>query len=336
MNYEIISKHRTELMGAAIIGILFCHLRECLEIHDVFVPSLISLFSRGICGVDIFMLLSGFGLYYSYRNNSNIHEFYKNRIFRLLPAYFIVAIPYWLIIDIFRAQKPFYEFLKDLLFISFFQKGTSIFWFIPAIFIFSLIFPILWSFLFGKCLSGIDSIGVKTCFLLTAAIAVDSLCLNLIPWYQNITIMAGRFPAFIIGIYLGYKSYLKEEISIFMLLLIPGVKILLHFLYNIPALNNFLNLFNIHYLDTVLGLLVFEILLIILNFFDPTIISKPLILLGQITLEVYLLHMALLTLFENPANYCWYVIICVITPTITGWILHCMLEKREKFFPFSF
>ena len=198
MNYEIISKHRTELMGIATAGVLLCHIRECFEIHHVPAPEIVVLLSRLICVGDLFIMLSGFGLYYSYMKTPDLRSFYRKRLVRTLPAYFVVAVPYWFIVDFIKTQKPFYEFFKDLFFISFFENGTSIFWYICAIFMFALIFPILWFFLFGNGFSYIQSNGVKVCLLIVIVAVIDTLCIRNILWFQNIIIMTGRLPAFII------------------------------------------------------------------------------------------------------------------------------------------
>ena len=335
MNYEIISKHRTELMGIATAGVLLCHIRECFEIHHVPVPGIIVLLSRLIVVGDLFIMLSGFGLYYSYMKSPDLKSFYRKRFVRTLPAYFIVAVPYWVIVDFIKGREPFYEFLKDLFFISFFEDGTSIFWYVCAAFVFALIFPILWFFLFGNGFSHIRSTGLKVCLLIIIAAAIDTLCIRYIPWWKNIVIMTGRLPAFIIGIYLGYKSYLKEDIPLYVLLLVPGLQILVHFLYRIPALENLLNRLNIHYLDTILCLLFFEILLIYFTYIDFSVISGIFGWLGHITLEVYMFHMSLLTLLGNPSNIYLYVLFCIITPIAAGWALHCLLEKRKSAAHFS-
>lgn len=51
-------------------------------------PSVLgSVKTQGFGGTDVFLFLSGFGLYYSLKKNDDIMPFYKRRIRRVMPAY---------------------------------------------------------------------------------------------------------------------------------------------------------------------------------------------------------------------------------------------------------
>jgi len=59
---KLLSKYRTELMGVGAICILLCHSVG----RGVLMPDFLSqILSYGNIGVDIFLLLSGMGMYYS-------------------------------------------------------------------------------------------------------------------------------------------------------------------------------------------------------------------------------------------------------------------------------
>lgn len=77
---ELLSKHRVAIMGGAILLIMLFHqefLKDGLPIEW--------LHHLGYIGVEIFLLLSGFGIATSLeRNRTGI--FYRNRIVRILPA----------------------------------------------------------------------------------------------------------------------------------------------------------------------------------------------------------------------------------------------------------
>ena len=96
LTYEIVSKYRTLLMGIAIITILIFHFVEDCHSANHNYEGLIRLYKIciGSSGVDIFLLLSGFGLYYSFKKNDNIKEFYTKRFTKILIPYLIVAILY--------------------------------------------------------------------------------------------------------------------------------------------------------------------------------------------------------------------------------------------------
>lgn len=330
MNYSLFSKHRKDLMGLATIGVVLCHYKECLTIHQKAIPFYAEFFSRGMCCGDLFMIAYGIGLYYSYKKNQDIISFYKKRLFRILPVYLIVGVPFWFLFDVVFSHLSITKFFRDLFFISFFADGVSIFWFIPAAISFFLLFPFLYKFLSNHSEKETKTFGARTAILIAIAIAVEVLISVNFPSYKKIKIMTGRFPAFIIGIYFGYKSYCKCNISKAELLVLPLAKIIVHFLFKIPALQETLSLFNIHYLDTLLGLLVIEAFMIFSNYVKSDKPSKCLTWFGNITFETYLFHMSLLVLFGNPSDLAVYILICVIIPFTCGFLLHRFLQRTMK------
>ena len=61
-NVGLLSRYRSTLMGLAIIMILLCHARmDGAQLPDI----ILSLLSLGNWGVDIFLLVSGIGMFYS-------------------------------------------------------------------------------------------------------------------------------------------------------------------------------------------------------------------------------------------------------------------------------
>ena len=98
-NLSDLSTYRTQMMGIATLMIIICH--SCAS--KVIMPSFLAyLFRFGNIGVDIFLFLSGIGLYYSLsKNNLSSKEdytsFYKRRFYRIYIPYLIVFIPSCLI-----------------------------------------------------------------------------------------------------------------------------------------------------------------------------------------------------------------------------------------------
>lgn len=79
----------------------------------------------GSVGVEFFVFLSGVGLYFSMSKDSNILHFFQKRIKRILPAYLMVAIPYWIVIDLIIMQKGVKMFAFDFGFVTFLHKGQE-------------------------------------------------------------------------------------------------------------------------------------------------------------------------------------------------------------------
>jgi len=90
MELSLISKYRTQLMGIAILWVMLFH----SGIHSgVFLLDYLA--SIGYGGVDIFLFLSGFGIYFSLNKKKEpIGLFYKKRLLRVLPYYYPVVLLY--------------------------------------------------------------------------------------------------------------------------------------------------------------------------------------------------------------------------------------------------
>ncbi|MFV0538204.1 MAG: acyltransferase family protein [Dysgonomonas sp.] len=88
MELNLLSKYRSQLMGIAILWIMLFHSNLDVSFFTIF--DLIK--SIGNAGVDIFMFVSGFGIYYSLIKGVSLKTFYKNRLWRILPYYLPIVI----------------------------------------------------------------------------------------------------------------------------------------------------------------------------------------------------------------------------------------------------
>ena len=73
-------------MGMAILSILIFHYTEDCYTVGINYSGIVKLYKTyiGSSGVDIFLLLSGLGLYYSFSKNNSIKDFYSKRLKRVL------------------------------------------------------------------------------------------------------------------------------------------------------------------------------------------------------------------------------------------------------------
>ena len=81
MTYDLFSKHRSKIMAVSIIMIIIFHYFEDVTLYlngNIF--SKVWMRLVGSFGVEIFLFLSGMGLYFSYTKNRNIKLFYKKDI----------------------------------------------------------------------------------------------------------------------------------------------------------------------------------------------------------------------------------------------------------------
>ena len=93
MNYQCLSRYRSELMGVAMLWVMLFHSFDL----DLGLPLLNRVRAAGFGGVDIFILLSSMGLTMSLiRREQDDAAFMRRRAGRILPAYYTVMVPYTL------------------------------------------------------------------------------------------------------------------------------------------------------------------------------------------------------------------------------------------------
>ena len=304
-SYKNLSTYRNVLMGLQIILIIFFHFTEDCKIYDVRFSGLIYWFYKYIrsSGVDMFLLLSGIGLYFSWKTTPDSSIFYKKRYSRILIPYFIVAIPTWLWIDIFYLGKGWNEFIGDLLFISFFFEQTRLFWYILLIGICYWIFP----YIFNVIETAADDISEKMRVLIFCTLSTVILVMlqqyhhDL---YTNISIAISRIPPFIFGVLLGKIVYEKRSVSRKNIWIMLALAIVLAWPMQVAGktiLGVYSNAF-LNYAFSLLFVLVLQYLSekkCIWRIRFHNIITSVLGWLGKYTLELYLIHVALRRIMKS-------------------------------------
>ena len=125
-----ISRFRGELMGAAMLFIILFHIG--LSRGDPFY----GLRRCGNVGVDIFLFLSGVGLWYSWTKNPSVRHYFTRRYLRIYPAWLLMASLYY--IPDYLHHGGHSTSLIDLvgdIFINwdFWLHDEITFWYVPAI-----------------------------------------------------------------------------------------------------------------------------------------------------------------------------------------------------------
>ena len=93
MRQNGISEYRAELMAISMFAILLTHLKASFGVYAL---DRVALLCQG--GVDVFLFLSGFGLYYSGMKSDNPLRFYSKRFKRIFPSFWVVMLlTFWLI-----------------------------------------------------------------------------------------------------------------------------------------------------------------------------------------------------------------------------------------------
>lgn len=131
MDLSLISKYRNELFGLSIISIIIYHFCEdyfyAYQAGEVAKNILILGYYHGISsvGVEIFLLLSGFGLYYSFSKDDDLRTFYLKRAKKLLIPYIPIGIVLWGVLDFWLIQMESELLLKILLSFQFTQMVSE-------------------------------------------------------------------------------------------------------------------------------------------------------------------------------------------------------------------
>ena len=209
-SWGLLSEYRREIMGVACLWILwhhnFCAWPSVLE-------PLRKLGNYGNAGVDIFLFLSGVGLYFAYQKKTKLTDFYKRRYVRLLIPYFLIATPYWIWLDFFVKKDGFWQ---DVTMLSFPLKGNVTTWYVAALAFFYLCYPLIYRLLFEEISLFGRKIKNNTLFLLFVAFWAG-LCLvfkRVCPvFYDNIEIGMTRFIIFVIGCRAGKWVYEKRTLK---------------------------------------------------------------------------------------------------------------------------
>ena len=186
-------------MVFAILWIMMFHLRVPTDID------IIDFFrSVGYGGVDIFLFLSGFGLYYSLsRKNFDLKKYYKSRFFRILPEFWVV-IGFAFLAQMDFSNMAFYQLICKAKTLGYWIGYRDESWFISCIVFLYAIFPVYFK-LFKKYgyKASFYFIGAGFSIMLIYALTCI-LCYNNKNYGGFIILTYARLPIFFIGAIFGH------------------------------------------------------------------------------------------------------------------------------------
>lgn len=198
-----ISKYRTQLMGIAAFWVLAHHMFTELY-TTVSIPIVTQIFARGNIGVDMFLVVSGMGLYVSITKRNNVMEFYQKRIIKVIIPWLLMSIPYWIFIYILQENSDFIDFFKDLLGISFWTEGVSTTWYVEFVIILYLLYPFIYK-VQNRNLTYVN-------FMIIIAVLINFLIYLFFPsWYIKVDKALTRVPVFLLGSIVGQLLFGKEK-----------------------------------------------------------------------------------------------------------------------------
>ena len=195
INLRNIQQGRTAFMGLAILWVI--------AFHYSFLQSKICKF--GYLGVDIFILLSSFGLCFSLNRNNNYKDFIIRRLKRIIPTWWMLITIMFVINIILQRDHPhslfqIFTYYSGLGWWFFHNEPFGIYyyeWYIPTLLAFYFFAPFLFR------------LNIKKLYLLLIASIFCTIYFDYYFIEPRLSLSYQRIPVFIYGIIL-YKMHTGE------------------------------------------------------------------------------------------------------------------------------
>ncbi len=324
IDWDSLSRHRTALMGIAMLAIMLFHVGNPRA--DMFY----GLRRCGNVGVDMFLFLSGIGLWFSWNKRPDWRHFFRNRYWRVYPSWLIVASLYY--IPRYLGQdwhtKDLTDLVLNILFNwSFWRSADLAFWYVPATMMLYCFAPT-----YMNLIKRYPSVKWMPVFMMVWCVMVQWVA----PIHQSVghlEIFWSRIPIFLLGINCGEAVRQRQQgdaASLWMLLLV----FILSFstcIYLEQQLHGRFPLFierMVYIPFSISGLLLLGWLLDTV----PQWSKQALSVVGTISLEIYLIH---LHFIEMPVlkwrmGYWGTVIVVIILSLPLSWLLYQFVLMSRK------
>jgi len=311
-------------MGIATILIVYYHMPYS---QDLLSPIGEIFKNRCFSGVDIFLFLSGFGLYFSYCKDNNKMHFYIKRIKRIYPSFFIVTI----LICIYQNDAIF-DIISKLSTLGYWFGYPFVSWYISAIFMFYLLFPFYME-IFNKNPQVVSILTILFGVIITIPIYFI---------FSDLRIgFFSRIPIFTLGIFSGYISKTKNvilskcrlwfiSISLIIIGAISGIVLKYYLPQYIDAWNPLPFIFITPSILIILTIIFESYYLETIN----TYIIKFFTFIGLLSLEIYIIHEPLMSLLKfPPTSFNLFIVefvIIILVSYIAAFFLQRFINKIIK------
>lgn len=197
--YQRISRYKSALMGIAILIVVYGHFFYYHSgLKDYTQLNITMWYTVG--SVDIFVFLSGFGIYHSLSKKDDPLRFFQRRMSRLLPSY----LPFILIYCAFSLAVGWMNRFQALGNLTTFgwwaQQGGQFNWYIPTIIGMYLISPLFYH--------GIVTYEKKSLWVIPLLFLMEAGAIG-----SSLMIGVSRFPVYFLGMYLGREAALGHTPS---------------------------------------------------------------------------------------------------------------------------
>lgn len=327
MDYAVLSRFRPELMGIAMLWVMLFHAADL----SFGVPILDLVRAAGFGGVDIFVLLSAMGLSMSLdRREQPYEDFMRRRAGRILPAYYLVMIPYTLWC-VKRGTAALSALVWNSALLSYWVNCKGKFnWYVTGIMLFYGLTP--W------CFRRLKASRHREGLVCAAAVLSMAVCQILIQdAYWNHLDILYRVPVFLMGLLLGLYIRQGRRLS-WKGTLFWGCSLLLGIVYLAAWWNHwstwiYLPACHLFVFTTVPMCLIFCWL-----FAHSSLawLKKALRFVGESSLEIYLLNVSFFSEIELlrrwmpflNSNSGWFVLI--VLNIVLGVLLRRLVERLTR------
>ncbi len=320
------SRYRASLMGIAMLLIMFFHTNGLVRGTLAFAIN-----RCGNVGVDMFLFLSGMGLWFSFCRNSNIRHFFVRRYIRIYPAWLLVAGCFY-ITDYLSPKgwqsSNLWELAANIGFNwCFWKRDAWEFWFIPSIMMLYTIAP-AYMHLIRRCpvWKWLPVVAMIWCVMVQY---VQPLHTSM----GHIEIFWSRIPIFLIGINMGQAVMEKRSLE-------PSAWWLILLVFALSAFTCitledglrgrfplFLERMVYIPLSITLMLLCCQLLRRL-----PSWTARALAFIGGVSLEIYLLHVNYIMPLITPYRLgFWGTSLTMIALSIpAAWLLHQIASLPDR------
>lgn len=310
INLKDISTYRSELMGWSILWIMMLH----FTFNQIKPLGFIAQY--GYTGVDIFLFVSGFGLFYSLDKDDNLINYYKKRLLRIFPTYYIIGF----ITNLLITHDNILTYIFRYSTIGFWIGREFAEWFIPSIILLYFLAPFIKKIIDKRWF-------VFICIIIASLLIIAFYYTDKEHILDRLHFFfLYRIPAFIWGMICAYWLKNKTHNNYFLYILIGGIPF---FIYLYPFHHQF---YNYKYYSLAFLLPVFVTAFILISKHAKWI-SPILRKMGNASLEIYLIQGMFFQLEISgktsiyPEWHDTLSILMIIASTILGITTHWLIDK---------
>ena len=317
-----ISRYRGELMGIAMIFIFLFHV--ALPRSDMF----FGLRRVGNIGVDMFLFLSGVGLWFSWMKHPSLKHFFKRRYLRVYPAWFIISCLYYIPHFHGGGVRAWVDLVGDITINwDFWLHDELKFWYIPAMMMLYLFAPPYMQLIRRHPVyRWLPVVMILWCILVQYVSPIHNAV-------GHIEIFWSRVPIFFIGINMGEAVRRKDKMdgaSIWMILIVFAMTLSASIFLEQELHGHFPI-----YVERMLYIpLTITTILLLNRVFrrTPKWFNTIFKFVGALSLECYLIHIHfVLDYIPKTCGYWTTFLVCVVITMPLAWVLSKIVDYISNF-----